>query len=51
MKSTAAVATITELRQLFATYSLPEQVVTNNQLQFSASEFSNLLKNDGVKHI
>ena len=41
MKSTtaaAAAATITELRRLFATYRLPEQVITDNGPQFSASE-------------
>ena len=51
MKSTTAAATITELRRLFATYGLPEQVVTDNGPQFSASEFSSFLKSNGVKHI
>ena len=51
MKSTTAAATITELRRLFTTYGLPEQVVTDNGPQFSASEFSSFLKSNGVKHI
>ena len=51
MKSTTAAATITELRQLFATYSLPEQVVSDNGPQFSAGEFSSFLKSNAVKHI
>ena len=51
MKSTTAAATITQLRQLFATYGLPEQVVTNDGPQFSAGEFSSFLKSNGVKHI
>ena len=38
MKSTTAAATITQLRQLFATYGLAEQVVTDNGPQFSAGE-------------
>ena len=50
-KSTTAAATITELKRLFATYGLPEQVVTDNGPQFSASEFSTFLKSNGVKHI
>ena len=51
MKSTTAAATITQLRQLFAPYGLPEQVVTNNGPQFSAGEFNSFLKSNGVKHI
>ena len=50
-KSTTAAATITQLRQLFATYGLPEQIVTENGPQFSAGEFSSFYKSNGVKHI
>ena len=51
MKSTTAAATITQLRQLFATCGLPEQVVTDNGPQSSAGEFSSFLRSNGVKHI
>ena len=51
MKSTTAATTFTESRQIFATYDLPEQVVTNNGPQFSAGEFSSFLKSNVVKHI
>ena len=51
MKSTTAAATIRELSQLFGTYGLPEQVVTNNGPQFSAGEISSFLKSNGVKHL
>ena len=51
IESTTAAATVTELRKLFVTYSLPEQVVTDNGSQFSAGEFTSFLKNNGVKHI
>ena len=51
MKSTTAAATTTQLRQLFSTYGLPEQVITNDGPQFSAGEFSSFLKSNGVKHI
>ena len=51
MRSTTASATIEELRRLFAMYGLPEQVVTDNGPQFSATEFGMFLKSNGVKHI
>ena len=51
MKNTTAAAMMTELRQLFATYSLSEQVFTDNGPQFSANEVSSFLKSNGVKHI
>ena len=51
MKSTTAAATITQLRQLFATYRFPEQVVANNGPQFSADELSSFLKSNGVKYM
>ena len=51
MKSTTAVATIQELRRLFAAYGLPEQLVSDNGPQFVSSEFVNFLKGNGVKHI
>ena len=51
MKSTTAAATIEELRRLFATYGLPEQVVLDNGPQFASSAFSMFLKSNGVKHI
>ena len=51
MESTTPAATITELGWLFAIYGLPEQVVTDNGPQFSASEFSNFLKSNGMKCI
>ena len=51
MKSTTATATIQELRRLFASYGLPEQVVSDNGPQFVSSEFASFLKGNGVKHI
>ena len=51
IKSTTAAATITELRQLFVTYGLSEEVVTDNGPQFSADELDSFLKSKGVKHI
>ena len=51
MKNTTSAATITVLRQYFATYGLPEQVVSDNGPQFTSSEFRIFLKSNGVKHI
>ena len=51
MSSTTANSTIRVLRHLFARYGLPVQVVTDNGPQFTAAEFSQFLKCQGIKHI
>ena len=51
MSSTTASATIQQLRSLFASYGLPEQLVSDNGPQFVAEEFEYFLKSNGVKHI
>lgn len=51
MKSTTASRTIEELRKLFASYGLPEQIVTDNGPQFISEEFATFTKANGVKHI
>ena len=51
MASTSAEQTIIALRQLFATYGLPLQLVSDNGPQFTAVEFQHFLKGNGVKHI
>ena len=51
MASTTATKTIAILRQLFATYGLPEQVVSDNGPQFIADEFATFMNSNGVKHI
>ena len=40
--------TVTVLRERFARYRLPEQVVTDNGPQFTSSEFSQFLAANGV---
>lgn len=50
MSSTSANQTITVLRQLFAAYGLPEQVVSDNGPQFVAQEFADFMKNNGIRH-
>lgn len=51
MSSTTAVKTIQVLRQMFARYGIPEQLVSDNGPQFVSEEFSQFMKQNGVKHI
>ena len=51
MHTTTAQKTIYELRRLFASYGLPEQIVTDNGPQFVSEEFAAFMKINGVKHI
>ena len=38
-------------QKLFASYGLPEQLVTDNGSQFTSDEFATFLKLNGVKHV
>ena len=51
MSSTTSQATIQALRNLFASYGLPRQLVSDNGPQFSSSEFAIFLRRNGIKHI
>ena len=51
MKSTTAGATIKALRRLFAAYGLPNQLVSDNGLQFTSTEFAYFFTANGIKHI
>ena len=51
MTTTTASRTIEELRKLFATHGLPEQLVSDNGPQFIADEFGAFIRNNGMKHI
>ena len=51
MPSTTTSKTIEVLRQLFSTYGLPDQIVSDNGPQFTSEDFQMFLKNNGVKHI
>lgn len=50
MSSTTAFKTIEVLRQMFAAYGLPSQIVTDNGPQFVSEEFASFMKANGVKH-
>ena len=51
MSSTTALKTIATLRHLFATYGLPEQLVSDSGPQFTSEEFQTFMKQNGIKHI
>ena len=44
MTSTTIEKTITELCKLFASFGLPEQVISDNSSQFTSSEFNTFMK-------
>uniref|UniRef100_A0A665US80 Integrase catalytic domain-containing protein n=1 Tax=Echeneis naucrates TaxID=173247 RepID=A0A665US80_ECHNA len=43
-------ATVTRLRRLFASYGLPEQIVTDNATTFTSDEFQTFVKQNGILH-
>ena len=51
MTSTVTSKTISELRMIFAVHGLPEQLVTDNGLQFVSNDFVTFAKMNGIKHI
>ena len=51
MSSTSAAKTIEVLRQIFAAYGLPEQLVSDNESHFTSDEFAKFTKGNGIKHI
>ena len=50
MAETTTAKTIAVLRHLFASYGLPEQLVSDNGPQFVSADFAQFLKANGVKH-
>ena len=51
MMTTTAEKTIAELRRVFATHGLPEQLVSDNGAQFTSDTFQQFLKANGIKHV
>ncbi|XP_060085398.1 uncharacterized protein K02A2.6-like [Ylistrum balloti] len=51
MASTTSSHTIDVLRNTFARYGLPKQLVTDNGPQFVSEEFKDFLQGNGIKHI
>ena len=48
--STSASATIAVLRSVFATHSIPEQLVTDNGTGFASEEFKEFTSHNGIHH-
>ena len=51
METTTAEATISHLRQIFATHGLPRQIVSDNGPQFVSSPFQKFCESRGIQHI
>ena len=51
MTQTTTTKTIALLRQLIATYGLPEQIVSDNGPQFISEEFREFTRGNGIRHI
>ena len=51
MSTTTVSKTVTVLREWFASYGIPEQIVTDKGSQFLAEEFATFVKRNGVKHV
>ena len=50
MQKTTSSKTIDVLRGLFSAYGFPEEIVSDNGPQFCSEDFTQFLKNNGVKH-
>lgn len=46
-----AEVTVEQLRQIYATFGLPEILVTDNALSFTAATFQECMERDGTWHI
>ena len=50
MSSITSEATIEKLRDLFARYGIPQQLVSDNGSKFTSREFAEFMKGNGIKH-
>ena len=51
MTQTTSTKTISILRQLFASYGFPDQIVSDNVPQFISKEFKDFMQANGIRHI
>lgn len=50
MSTVTSESTIQKLREMFARYGVPQQIVNDNGPQFTSRVFSECMKKNGVKH-
>lgn len=50
MTLTTSSATITRLKRLFASYGVPEQIVSDNATTFMSDEYQQFVKRNGILH-
>ncbi|UYV70991.1 K02A2.6-like, partial [Cordylochernes scorpioides] len=50
MREITSAKTIEQLRRLFSSYGLPEEIASDNGPQFTGSDMKTFLKNNGIKH-
>ena len=48
--TSTSTTTITKLRQIFAQFGVPKNIVTDNGSCFTSTEFKNFLKSNGIDH-
>ena len=51
MNSATSATTIVALREMFARFGIPDQIVSDNGSQFASDEFQKFMKMNGIKHI
>ena len=49
--STSSESTISKLRTVFATHSLPEVLVSDNGPAFTSQEFKEFMQRNGIRHV
>ena len=50
LHSATASSTVDALRLFFASFGLPKEIVSDNGPQFTAQDFSDFCRNNGIKH-
>ena len=48
--STSSIATITVLRNLFATHGIPELIFSDNRTSFTSDKFNEIVRRNGIRH-
>ncbi len=50
-QSCTSATTITKLRSIFATFGIPEMLVSDNGAAFTSTEFENFMTKNGIRHL